>query len=222
VSDTSGDTEPELLESADVARAAPGVIRESVVERSSEPPPPATEGRRCPHCGSLLRRGTSNELCSVCLLFGMRRGKRVGDYFLDDELPGGGMGEIHLATHVDTNVSVAIKFPRPEVLATPDGAASFRNEIKAASRLKHPNIARVFHSAWQPERPYFVMEFLEGGTLEDPVNIARHRSTRGAAELVSTIADAVQARATGRRGAGGAGPAPGAPTARRREPAGPQ
>jgi hypothetical protein len=136
-------------------------------------------------------------LCPFCLLGGVRatvepRGCRIGDWVLGEQIGGGGMGEIFLATHVETRVAYAIKFPKPELLATPDGIAIFRNEINIISRLNHANIARVFPSARHGGPQYFVMELLDGGTLEDPKNRRRYASTRAAAELVAKLASAVQ------------------------------
>jgi hypothetical protein len=151
----------------------------------------------CPECGSPVSADVLGGLCPRCLLGGTlasleARGERVGDYVLGERIDGGGMGEIYLGTHVETGLAVAIKFARPELLATADGVALFRNEINTMSRLRHPNIARVFPSACHGRKPYFVMELLEGGTLEDPRNSRRYRAPRAAAELVSTLASAVQ------------------------------
>jgi hypothetical protein len=136
-------------------------------------------------------------LCAFCLARGLRttvqpRGERIGDYLLGDWIGGGGMGDIFLATHVETRALFAIKFARPELLATPDGIAIFRNEINTLSRLNHPNIARVFPSACHGGRQYFVMELLEGGTLDDPGNRRRYASPRAAAKLLWSLATAVQ------------------------------
>jgi hypothetical protein len=118
--------------------------------------------------------------------------ERVGDYVLREKIGEGGMGEIFLATHVDTGMLVAIKRAKPALLATPEGAALFRNEIKAISRLDHPHIARVFPSTRETGRPYFVMPVFEGGTLEDRQNSERYRKPRLAVELMLKIAAGVQ------------------------------
>lgn len=118
--------------------------------------------------------------------------ERVGDYVLREKIGEGGMGEVFLASHAHTGMLVAIKRAKPALLATAEGAALFRNEINAISRLDHPHIARVFPSAQEAGRPYFVMQLAEGGTLEDRQNWERYRSPRRAAELTSKIAAGVQ------------------------------
>lgn len=118
--------------------------------------------------------------------------ERVGDYVLRTKIGEGGMGEIVLATHVDTGMLVAIKRAKPALLAMPEGAALFRNEINAISRLDHPHIARVFPSTQATGRPYFVMPLFEGGTLADRQNSERYRKPHLAVELMLKIAAGVQ------------------------------
>jgi serine/threonine protein kinase len=180
--------------------SCPGGVRtliSSVSLDQSRPPEPTTAVVQCDECGSARCADRLWGLCPRRLLDGARatlepQGERVGDYVLGEVIGCGGMGEIFQATHIETEVAVAIKFARPELLAAADGVALFRNEINTMSRLSHPNIARIFPSAWHDPRPYFVMELLDGGTLEDPRNHRRYRSPRGAAKLVSTLSGAVQ------------------------------
>ena len=159
--------------------------------------PPAGSAR-CRHCGAYVEPEVLFGVCPLCLVRGLRatvqpRGERIGDYVLGTCIGSGGMGDVFFATHVEMPVAVAIKFPKPELLATPDGIAIFRNEINTISRLSHhPNIARVFPSACHGGRQYFVMELLEGGTLDDPANRRRYASPRAAAQLLSKLAGAVQ------------------------------
>ena len=58
--------------------------------------------------------------------------------------------------------------------------------------LRHPNVVQVYdvgdHEGW----PYFTMELLEGGTLAQALSGTPHPS-RHAAELLTTLAEAMQA-----------------------------
>jgi hypothetical protein len=191
--DALGPTAPFLPQLAGTSSGGPS----SVSNTSVVPELPVGPDIPCPRCGSPLRAEVLHGLCPFCLLSSVRAtlepcGARIGDYVLGERIGGGGMGEVFLGTHVETRVAVAIKFARPELLAAEDGIAIFRNEINTVSRLSHPNIARVFSSACHGVQPYFVMELLEGGTLEDPKNRDRYASPETAAELVSILASAVQ------------------------------
>jgi hypothetical protein len=118
--------------------------------------------------------------------------ERVGDYVLREKIGEGGVGEVFLATHAHTGMLVAIKLAKPALLATAEGNALFRNEINAISRLDHPNVARVFPNGQDTGRPFFVMQLVEGGSLEDRENWERHRTPRLAMQLMVKIAAGVR------------------------------
>jgi serine/threonine protein kinase len=109
-----------------------------------------------------------------------------------EPLEAGGMGEVFLAQHIETGHPVAIKFPKPELVASPEGQAAFRHEITAASRLIHRNIARVHTRGQHAGRAYFVMDLLARGTLADARNRACYREPEPVRELMLKIARAVQ------------------------------
>ena len=45
--------------------------------------------------------------------------------------------------------------------------ARFQSEANAVARLKHPNIVQVYDVAECEGRPYFSLEYVEGGNLEE-------------------------------------------------------
>src|SRR5437016_11828106 len=92
-------------------------------------------------------------------------GKSVSHYRIGDKLGSGGMGEVYAAEDTHLARTVAIKFP---FLTSdePDPGARFLTEARAASRLDHPNIARVYDYGEAPDgRPFLVMELVTGTTL---------------------------------------------------------
>ena len=62
---------------------------------------------------------------------------------------------------------VALKRPKPEVMALPDFTKRFLREARTASRLLHPNITTVFAAYEQDGVPWLVMELVEGSSLRD-------------------------------------------------------
>lgn len=103
----------------------------------------------------------------------------------------GGMGVVYEARQTDLGRTVAIKMISSFRLA-PTLVARFRAEAEASARLQHPNFVQVFEVGQVNGRPYFSMEYVAGGSL------AQHLahtppSARQAAELVETLARAVQA-----------------------------
>jgi hypothetical protein len=72
------------------------------------------------------------------------------------------MGAVWLAHNTSLDVEVAIKLMRRD-RATPEAAARFTTEARAAARLGHPSIVRVFDFGETSRGdPFIVMELLQG------------------------------------------------------------
>ena len=106
----------------------------------------------------------------------MRQGgiANVGDVLADkyrvERILGiGGMGMVVLATHLELESQVAIKFMLPAALESADAAARFLREARATSRLTNDHVCRVTDvGRFDGGQPYIVMEYMEGydvGTL---------------------------------------------------------
>ena len=90
-----------------------------------------------------------------------------GTYLLEREIGRGGMGEVYLATHARLPGRYAVKLLLPELSENREAFTRFCREAEIMSELRHPNIVQIFDFNIAPdERPYFVMEYLEGRDLE--------------------------------------------------------
>lgn len=99
-----------------------------------------------------------------------RRAERMGQYTLKRKLGEGGMGEVWQAEHGLLKRPCAVKFIRPELAANPSNAARFTREVQAVTTLSHVNTVRVYDYGQADDGSfYFVMEYLDGPTLEDLV-----------------------------------------------------
>src|ERR671928_2089762 len=80
----------------------------------------------------------------------------------------GGMGEIYRATDASLGRAVAVKL-LAERYAQDEGVRQrFTREALAAARLSgEPHIVTIFDVGDWHERPFIVMEYLSGGSLED-------------------------------------------------------
>ncbi len=106
----------------------------------------------------------------------------------------GAMGAVYFARDLQNHKRpVALKVMRPTLLAEKD-RERFIRESAALSRLVHPNIARLYFrdvEKWNDaERPFLVMEFVAGETLDKFLDHG-HLSTRQVLELLGKIARAV-------------------------------
>jgi serine/threonine-protein kinase len=99
-----------------------------------------------------------------------RRAEKIGQYALKRKLGEGGMGEVWLAEHTMLKRPCAVKFVRPELAAQQATAARFAREVQAVTGLTHVNTVRVYdYGRAEDGSFYYVMEYLDGPTLEELV-----------------------------------------------------
>jgi len=91
----------------------------------------------------------------------------LGTYRVDRRLAEGGMGAVYLAADQNLGRRVVVKVPHVRFLAEPGFRARFRREIAELVRLEHPSIVRILAQGEEDEIPFFVLQYLGGGSLED-------------------------------------------------------
>lgn len=96
---------------------------------------------------------------------------RIGQYRIVREIGRGGMGTVYLGERDDGQFEqrAAIKVIKRGM----DSAAVLRrffDERRILARLQHPNITRLFDGGMFEDRPYFVMEYIEGQPIVEYAN----------------------------------------------------
>src|SRR5579872_4458863 len=86
----------------------------------------------------------------------------AGRYRLDELLGRGGMSEVWCATDLELGRRVALKLLAPNA-----DNARFEREARAVASLAHPYITQLYDYGEEDGRPYMVLEYLSGGTLEE-------------------------------------------------------
>jgi serine/threonine protein kinase len=104
-------------------------------------------------------------------------------YRLDERIATGGMAEVWAAYDAELDRPVALKL----LLRSAD-PARFSREARAAAALSHPNICQLFDFGDADGRPYIVLEYLPGGTLEDRLSPGEPLPTDDTARIASEIA----------------------------------
>ena len=88
-------------------------------------------------------------------------------YELDRELGRGAMAIVFGARDTRLKRRVAIKLLPPELAYRPDIRSRFLREAETAAQLSHPNIVPIFSVDERDGLVYFVMAFMQGGSLGD-------------------------------------------------------
>lgn len=96
----------------------------------------------------------------------VRSGQIIGGrYRLLRKAGEGGMAVVFAADHVSLLRTFAVKLPKLECLEHPEMSARFRREAVIGSLLPARHFASVLDYGLDRERPYLVMEYLEGEDL---------------------------------------------------------
>jgi eukaryotic-like serine/threonine-protein kinase len=135
----------------------------------------------------------------------IKKGTRIGPYYVLDALNRGGMGEIYHAHDSGSSEDVALKVNATDH-ANPRFASALRQEVDILSRFEHPGVVRILPqllaNAKQqvymakainlPSQPwYYVMEYLRGEPLAQVLKQAEKLPMDLAAVIGLHILDAL-------------------------------
>ncbi len=76
----------------------------------------------------------------------------------------GGMGEVYRADDLSLGQQVALKF-LPEATTSEETLERFRNEVRIARRISHPNVCRVYDIGQTEHQIFLSMEYVDGEDL---------------------------------------------------------
>jgi eukaryotic-like serine/threonine-protein kinase len=117
---------------------------------------------------------------------------QIPGYEVEAVLGQGGMGVVYKARHLRLNRVVALKMLLAGAYAGRHELVRFQREAETLASLRHPNIVQVYDVADHAGRPYFTMEYIEGGNLARKL-AGTPLPARRAAELTAILAEAVEA-----------------------------
>ena len=170
----------------------------------------------CPSCGQPVS-GTLG-FCPVCLLRGALadRDASPGERLVEDALPApaygssgmrfehfqlvtgpndqplelgrGAMGVTYQAIDVALRRPVALKVIGERCLGDPRAQQRFVREARAAARVRHPNVASVYHLGQRAGQYFYAMEWVEGETLESRLKREGPLEVKLALDIVGQVA----------------------------------
>ncbi|WP_404310008.1 protein kinase domain-containing protein [Neorhodopirellula lusitana] len=95
--------------------------------------------------------------------------ENIGGYQVGKRLGRGGMGEVFLAEHRSMGRTVALKILPMRWINRSRSVDRFYDEIRAASKLMHPNIVTAFDAGEAAGIHYLAMEYVDGVNLSQAI-----------------------------------------------------
>ncbi|HBP18601.1 MAG TPA: hypothetical protein DEA08_12555, partial [Planctomycetes bacterium] len=117
--------------------------------------------------------------------FGSKLGHRFGEFFAQGRLGEGGHAKVYRAQRAGDPTTYVLKVCSVD---DPDGQARFRREGEVLAAIRHPNVVGLVASGSQAGRPYHVLEFVDGSTLQSILEARRYLPWESATRAVRQIA----------------------------------
>ena len=97
-------------------------------------------------------------------------GRRLGHFELIEAIGAGGMAAVLKARDLELGRIVALKILPPESALDPENVTRFKQEARAAAKLDHDNVARVYFCGEDQGLHFIAFEFVEGITLRQMID----------------------------------------------------
>jgi len=175
--------------------------------------------RTCPNCGNAF--SGAMEFCPVCLLrVGLPGRVTAGESSFEEaarptpvqalqrfehyelltgedgkpvESGRGAMGITYKAFDVNLRCPVTLKVISERYLCDESDRLRFLREARAAAKVRHANVASVFHLGRSSGDYFYAMEFVEGEMLESLIKRSGRLEVKLALEIVSQVAAGLEA-----------------------------
>jgi serine/threonine protein kinase len=171
--------------------------------------------RTCPSCGNEF--SGELEFCPVCMLRkGLAGGVESGESSVSEdtlkpmpdqpvqrfdhyelatgkdgkpvELGRGAMGVTYKALDINLRCPVTLKVISERYLGDESARLRFFREARAAAKVRHINVASVFHLGRMGDNYFYAMEFVEGETLGKFIRRSARLEAKLALEIVAQVA----------------------------------
>src|SRR6266851_2413205 len=137
---------------------------------------------------TIISRAKPQSVHAEDLLKSDLRGRRLGHFELLEPIGAGGMAAVLRARDTQLDRTVALKILPPEMASNPENILRFHQEARAAAKLDHENIARVFFCGEDQGLHFISFEFVEGETLRAHIQSHGRLSVPDAVNYLAQIA----------------------------------
>lgn len=154
--------------------------------------------QECPECGAPLPNEAA--CCESCTTRDLPKPPRtafptIPGYNFVRVVGEGGMGVVYLAEEAVLGRRVAIKMISAVHGFDPGAHGRFQREARTMATVEHPNVVRVHTFGEAEGRPYFVMEYVDGGSLAQIIKHQGPLPVESALRILRCAVDALRAAA---------------------------
>jgi len=121
----------------------------------------------------------------------LQPGQMLGPYRIINQIGQGGMATVYKAYQASMDRNVAIKVLPSQLANSPEFAQRFQQEARIIAKLEHPHILPVFDYGESDGVTYFVMRYLDAGTLSERMKSGAPMSLNEIDRLFTQLAEAL-------------------------------
>src|SRR6185503_2879149 len=118
-------------------------------------------------------------------------GQMLGPYRIINQIGKGGMANVYKAYQPSVDRYVAIKVLPSQLAESQEFATRFQQEARIIAKLEHPHILPVFDYGESDGVAYFVMRYLDAGTLRDKMEAGRPLPLNDIDRIFTQLTDAL-------------------------------
>ncbi len=124
----------------------------------------------------------------------LQPGEIVADYRIEAKIGQGGFGAVYRAMHPLIGKAAAVKVLGRDLSSKPEMVGRFISEARAVNQIRHKGIIDIFAFGSLPDgRQYYVMELLEGTTLDGFMRAKGPLALQQAIPILRGVARAIDA-----------------------------
>ncbi len=121
----------------------------------------------------------------------LQPGQMLGAYRIIGQIGKGGMATVYKAYQASVDRYVAVKVLPSQLAESQEFATRFHQEARIIAKLEHPHILPVFDYGESDGVAYFVMRYLDAGTLKDKMEAGRPLPFDEIDRIFTQLADAL-------------------------------
>src|ERR1043165_1231909 len=170
--------------------------QDAVVHPAGAPPSDASATMISKHNPEFdISESPRKESTPESVLAGLR-GRRLAHFELIEPIGIGGMAAVFRAHDTLLDRQVALKILPPDMAQEPDNVQRLHQEARAAAKLDHENIARVFYCGADQGLHFIAFEFVEGINVRAILEQRRRLPVAEAVRYIMQVATGLEHAAT--------------------------